>query len=189
MFDKVTLVLHAIQELADRHRPVTMAEERTLPVLDALRPLLPGGGLRRGVTVGVTGSTAVLLALLAGPSAAGSWCAVAAMPWLGLVAAAHIGIALERVTLVPDPGRDWPSTIAALLDGFDVVAIGTHSSKVRAVDARRLAARARERGTALLAMGDGWHGADIRIRAGPSRWVGVGPGHGHLQGRFVPVIV
>lgn len=180
-------MLQALKELADRHRPVTMAGERTLPVIDALRPLLPGGGLRRGATVGVSGSTAVLLALLAGASAAGSWCAAVGLPWLGMAAAAELGVALDRFALVRHPGREWAATVAALLDGFDVVAVGV-PARMRAADSRRLSARARERGAVLLAAGE-WQGADVRIRAGPSRWTGLGEGHGHLQARYVPIAV
>src|SRR5262245_20127568 len=65
-----------LQELAGKARPVALANERLLPVLDPLAPLLPGGGLRRGSVVSVaSGSTSLALALLAGASAAGSWCA------------------------------------------------------------------------------------------------------------------
>jgi hypothetical protein len=174
--------------LAGRHRPVSMAQERMLPVLDALRPFLPGGGLRRGATVAVTGSAAVLLALLAGPSAAGSWCAAVGMPWLGVIAAAELGIALDRFALVARPGKEWPAVAAALVDGFDVVAVAA-PTRLRAADARRLTARARERGAVLVAVGDGWQGADIRIRAGPGRWVGLGDGHGRLRGHEVPITV
>src|SRR5262245_8182637 len=47
-----------------------------LPVLPALRDLLPGSGLRRGCVV-ATGDWGLLcLALAAGPMAAGAWCAV-----------------------------------------------------------------------------------------------------------------
>jgi len=181
-------MLQALKELADRHRPVTMAGERTLPVIDALCPLFPGGGLRRGATVAITGSTAVLLALLAGPSAAGSWCAAVGLPCLGVVAAAELGVALDRLALVPYPGREWASTVAALVDGFDVVAVGL-PGRARAADARRLTARARERGTVLLAWGDAWPGAEVTVRAGPSRWVGLGAGTGCLQARYVSVVV
>src|SRR5262245_5859995 len=95
--------------------------ERTLPVLPELRALLPAGGLRRGSTVAVAaghpvplgavpaggltsfGATTVLLALLAAASAAGSWCAVVGLPALGLAAAAELGVALDRLALVPEP--------------------------------------------------------------------------------------
>ena len=71
--------------------------ERVLPVAAALRPLLPGGVLRRGSTVALppgpaAGSTSLLFALLAEASAAGSWCALVGLPHLGLVSAAEVGL-------------------------------------------------------------------------------------------------
>jgi hypothetical protein len=102
---------------------VVRAGERPLPVLAALEPLLPPGGLRRGSAVAVRGSASLLLALLAGPSQEGAWCAVVGLPALGLVAAAEIGVALERLALVPDPGPDWAAVAGALLDAVDVVVV------------------------------------------------------------------
>src|SRR5215216_851517 len=75
----------------------TLADERLLPVVPALRPLLPGRGLRRGTTVTVSRSAALALALVAGASGAGSWMAAVGLPDLGIVAAAETGIALERL--------------------------------------------------------------------------------------------
>src|SRR3954463_126996 len=73
-----------LRDLQRRTRPVAMAGERLLPVLRALEELLPDRGLRRGPTVAVgggVGATSLALALAAGPSAAGSWCAaVGALP-------------------------------------------------------------------------------------------------------------
>ncbi|MDP9387216.1 MAG: hypothetical protein M3Q48_04630, partial [Actinomycetota bacterium] len=63
----------ALSELAGRARPVASADEQVLAVLPALAGLLPGGGLRRGSTVAVSGSTSLALALVAAPTAAGSW--------------------------------------------------------------------------------------------------------------------
>src|SRR4029453_14259220 len=73
----------------------TLADERLLPVVPVLQPLLPGHGLRRGTTVAVAGSAALALALVAGASAAGSWVAAVGLPDLGIVAAAEAGVALE----------------------------------------------------------------------------------------------
>src|SRR5829696_25481 len=69
-----------------------LGQDRFLPVLPELRDLLPGKGLRRGSTIAigsggqpgmsgarwmsVAGATSLMLALLAGTSRAGSWCAV-----------------------------------------------------------------------------------------------------------------
>jgi hypothetical protein len=160
--------------------------ERILPVLPELRGLLPAGGLRRGSTVAVTsqgsfGATSVLLALLAAASAAGSWCAVVGMPALGLVAAAEVGIALDRLALVPEPGPEWPAVVAALLDGLDVV-VTAPPGPIAAPLAGRLAARARQRGSVLVPYGS-WSGADVVLEAVGGRWQGLEPGRGRLSRR------
>jgi hypothetical protein len=173
--------------LPESVRPVSLAGGRTLPVLPALGGLLPGGGLRRGSTVAVAGSTSLARALLAGPSAAGSWCAVVGMPSLGLVAAAEVGVAIGRLALVAAPGRDWAAVVAALLDALDVVVVQVPDRAVRAADARRLAARARERGAVLVPLGR-WDGADVRLSVARSAWKGLDAGAGHLQARLVEVV-
>src|SRR5262245_32764926 len=86
--------LGALRQAAVRSRSVAMAGERTLPVVDALVPLLPDGGLRRGTTASVTGvggATSLALALVAGGSAVGSWVAAVGIPALGLAGAGEVG--------------------------------------------------------------------------------------------------
>lgn len=192
-----------------------------LPVLPALAGLLPWGGLRRGAAVEIGTSlvgqgrapgrqqamtaTSLLLALLAGPSQAGSWCVVVGMPDLGLLAACEAGVELSRLALVPTPGDDWVKAVAALVDGFDVVVVrppttgatsvaadGRRATTPRghqvalAADGRRLAARARHRGAVLVCLGD-WPGAEVRLTATARHWVGADDGHGHLTARQVAV--
>ena len=165
----------------------TLAAERLLPVVPALRPLLPGRGLRRGTTVTVSRSAALALALVAGASAAGSWMAAVGLPDLGIVAAAETGIALERLALVPAPGaRAWPAVVAALLDAVDVVLVRS-PARLPAAQARRLAARARERGAVLVPLGPWPEPADLRLAVTASAWHGLGQGHGNLQARQIEV--
>ncbi|MDP9071773.1 MAG: hypothetical protein M3N68_10965 [Actinomycetota bacterium] len=166
--------------------PVSLAGEHVLPVLPALESLLPGRSLRRGSTVAVVGSTSLALALLAAPTSAGSWCAAVGFPSLGLAAAAEVGVALGRLALVAAPGTDWPAVVAALLDGLDVVVVRP-PTRVRPGDARRLAARVRERGAVLIPVGT-WEGADVRLTITARRWEGVGDGHGHLRARLAEVL-
>ncbi|HEV3354679.1 MAG TPA: hypothetical protein VG076_17250 [Acidimicrobiales bacterium] len=175
-------------ELKNLVRPVSLARERTLPVLPALADLLPEGGLRRGSTVAVSGSTSLALALLAGPSQAGSWCAAVGLPSLGLVAAAEVGVALERFPLVARPGDDWPAVVAALVDAVDVVLVGL-PRHVRSGDARRLVARARDRGAVLVTTGGSKAlAADVRLSVVASAWEGLGEGHGLLRARRMDVV-
>lgn len=187
--------LATLGALAERVRPVTLTREQRLPVLPALEELLPGAGLRRGSTVsvgaaaGVGGATSLALALVAQASTSGSWVAAVGLPSLGLVAADELGVALERLVLVAAPERDaWGGVVAALVDGFDLVVLHAGRGGVRAGDARRLVARARERGTVLVQLGAGWpEGADVDLQITRARWEGIDDGHGHLQARKVRI--
>jgi hypothetical protein len=182
-------VLASAETLAGRTCPPTLAAERLLPVLPALAPLLGAPGLRRGTTVGVTGSTALALALVAGPSAAGSWVAAVGLPDLGVVAAAEAGVVLDRFALVAGPPRRlWATVVAALVDGVDVVLVRPPAG-TRAADARRLAARVRERGAVLVALGDWPEAPELLLAVTGCAWEGLGQGHGHLTARRVEVLV
>jgi hypothetical protein len=75
-----------------------------LPVLPPLRTLLPAGGLVKGQVVSVGRYGMLCLALMAGASAAGAWCAVAGVPEFGVAAAAAAGVEPDRLLLVPGPG-------------------------------------------------------------------------------------
>jgi hypothetical protein len=169
-----------LRELAGRGGAVTLAEDRTLPVAGPLQALLPDAGLRRGSTVSVVGSTSLALQLVAAASAAGSWVAAVGLPALGAVAAAEAGVVLEHLALVPRPGEQWATVTAALLDALDVVVVRP-PHRLRQADARKLVARARERGAVLVPLGP-WEGADMRLEVVSARWHGLGQGDGHLQG-------
>ena len=98
-----------------------LAHDRTLPVAAPLAPLLPDGALVRGRTLACQGVAATSLSLSLALEAvrAGSWLAVVDLPWVGVEAAAELGIALERLVRV-DAGS-WAETVAALVDGFELV--------------------------------------------------------------------
>ncbi|MBX9246990.1 hypothetical protein ICW40_19550, partial [Actinotalea ferrariae] len=161
------------------------APERMLAVRPDLAPLLPLGGLSRGSTVVVAGSTSLVLGLLAEASAAGSWVALVGLPGVGVLAAHELGIALDRVVLVPDPGADGPTVVAALLDGVDVVVVGPRTALADG-DRRRLSARARERSSVLVPTTP-WPGAHVVLTAAAEEWEGLGRGHGRLRSRRLVV--
>jgi hypothetical protein len=133
------------------------------------------------------GATSALLALLSAASAGGSWCAVVGLPAFGARAAGEFGICLERLVLVPHPGADWPMVVAALLDGFDLVVVGAPGVVAAAV-ANRLSARARQRGSVLVATG-AWAGAELTLTPVDNVWHGLGQGRGRLVGRELTLAV
>ena len=189
-----------LADVAHLTRPLVLARDQTLALLPGLDALVPDGGLQRGSTVvveGEVGATSLALALAAGPSAAGGWVAVVGCPDLGLAAAGEAGIVAERLMLVAEPPRDqWAAVVAALIGAVDVVLAGPQ--RVGAADARRLAARARERGTVLVQIaprssqrstrgrGAGLE-VDLRLAVTEVEWQGLGQGHGHLRSRRVAV--
>jgi hypothetical protein len=158
---------------------------RMLPVSDDVAGLIPGGALRRGTVVSVEGSTSLVLALIARASREGSWVAILGLPNVGVVAAARRGIDLGRLALIPHPGAEAATIAAACLDGMDIVILGPRLA-LSDTDRRRLAARARERGTVMVSIGP--HPAThVALRVIRSEWSGLGAGEGRLMARTVVV--
>lgn len=160
--------------------------EPVLPVTPPLAEVLPERGLRRGATVSVTASTALLISLIATASDQGAWCAVAGMPALGLLACAEAGMAMERLLLVPDITSDWSRAAATLLEGCDITVVAP-PVRVTEATARRLAARARAHKSVLIGYGTDWPGADVVLSPTTSVWHGIGQGHGRLRHRELGV--
>lgn len=180
----------ALERAARIARPVSLAGEQLLPVLDAFWPLLPDAGLRRGSVVAVEGAaaTSLALALAAGASATGSWVGVVGVPSLGLAAAAELGVALDRLVLVapPAPG-EWATVAATMVDAFDVVLAGPPRHAGTGV-ARRLQARVRDRGAVLCTVrASGDTEPDLTLATTAVDWQGLEPGAGYLQARRVEV--
>ncbi len=166
-------------------RPTSLPPARALPVSDDVAPLLPGRALRWGSVVAVEGSTSLVLALIARASREGSWVAIVGMPQVGVVAAARRGIDLSRLALVPHPGAEAAMVVGACIDGMDVVVLGPRLALGDA-DRRRLAARARERGTVLVSAGP-WTGAHVALTVTRTSWSGLGAGDGRLRSRSLAV--
>jgi hypothetical protein len=119
-----------------------------------------------------------------------TWCAEVGSPLLGSAAAAEAGVALDRFIRVAEPGPQWASVAASLLDAFDLVVVHPPARTGRGVgqqgDMRRLGARARERGAVLLVTG-AWEGVAVELSVTGQRWRGLGAGHGYLRARQVEV--
>ncbi|WP_238335033.1 hypothetical protein [Kribbella amoyensis] len=165
----------------------TASIDRALPTLPAVSELLSGAPLRGGAVYSVRGSAALVMAMMAGPSADGAWCGVVGMPSFGVEAARALGVDLERLVLVPDPERDWLSVVAALVDALTVVVVRP-PGEVTPGEASRLAARLRTRGALLIAVGS-WPGSEARLEVQGNTWTGLGAGEGYLTARQATVAV
>ncbi|MCS5719465.1 hypothetical protein N1027_15105 [Herbiconiux sp. CPCC 205763] len=163
----------------------TKLDTRSVRTHPALEALLPGGSLRSGAAYSVESSTALVMALMAGPSADGVWCGVVGLPDFGVEAASRFGIDLERLALVPHPGEEWLTVTAAMADVVGVV-VTRAPSRVTDSAIARLQARIRQRGVTLIVLGD-WPQSEASLRIAESSWAGIGVGHGHLAERQVLV--
>ena len=188
-----------LREVARRSRPVTLACEQSLPVAGELGRVLPLGALQRGTVVVVegargAGATSIAFTLAAAATAAGEWAAAVDLDrTLGLEAAAAAGVTLERFAVVRGVPHDrWATTVAALLDGITLV-LAEVPRHARVGEARRLAARARERGAVLVTVpvpGACWPGeAALRLSARGGDWTGLAHGAGLLGERSRRVTV
>ncbi|WP_421733466.1 hypothetical protein [Cellulomonas sp.] len=157
---------------------IITSERPPMAVPPPLAPILPEG-LRRGGTTVVTGSTSLVLAMLAHACAGGAWAAVVGQPTIGLLAASQAGVSLDRLAVIPHPGLEAPTVVSALLDGVDVVVVGPGAALTDA-ERRKLSARARDRGSVLLSTTD-WPGAGVVLTVESGRWTGVDAGEGRLR--------
>lgn len=160
---------------------------RTLPTRPELAPLLPGGALKAGVAYAVPDSLTLAMLLMAGPSAAGGWCAAIGVPDFGIEAAAGFGVDLDRLVLVPEPGEAWLAVAAQVADVLPVVLLRP-PARAAAGEAARLASRLRQRGSTLLVLGP-WAQAEATLEIETTSWTGIGTGSGYLAGRDVRIAV
>ena len=178
-----------VRELQARIREMqsTRLAGRTIATSPMFAGILPDGMLRAGAAYSVLGSTTLAMAMLATPSAAGSWCAVVGVPEFGAEAAAAAGIVLDRLVLVPRPGPDWLAVTAALVDVLPLVVLKP-AARISDGDAGRLAARLRKREATLITLGE-WPGSEASLTLERTEWEGLGVGSGLLAGRRVAVSV
>lgn len=183
--EKPVLALSELQ-LGGHVQKFGIAQDRLLPLRSDLMPLFPWGGLKRGTVVEIT-SSVLTMALLAEATTQGSWAAVVGSPEMGLAAARGQGVALERLVVVHRPPLDQAAAvIAALVDALDFVVVGPRLLQ-RSVDARRLSARARERGSVLVSRGGWLEGPDVSLHVRAQHFTGMAEGHGHLAGWSIDV--
>jgi len=180
-----------LADVADRARPVVLARDRTVALVGPLGDTL--GDLVRGSVVALDGPsgagvTTVALALCAAVTAVGEWAAAVDLEGtLSGEAAAAAGVTLERFAVARRvPPTRWAAAAAVLLDGVSLV-VAEVPARARPDEARRLVARARERGVVLVPLarpGARWPvEAAQRIHVEGGAWPGLGSGHGLLAPR------
>lgn len=147
---------------------------RVHPVLDGLVELQPGH-------VYTVGAASLAMLLMAGPSGEGCWSAVVGVGDFGLQAAQAFGVALERTVLVPDPGAEWLTVTAALIDVVPIVVVAGRTVSPR--DAQRLAARLHEHQGIVIAWDTVWPRARAHLQLTEVRWEGADHGAGYLRAR------
>ncbi len=176
--------VRTLQQRISEMQPLRL-DDRALPTSAGLRPLLPGGSLRKGASYAVHGSQQLALSMLSEASASGAWCGVIGCPTFGAEAATALGIALDRCILIPEPGSDAIGLSGALSEVLTVVLL-VPSIRPRPGEVERISARLREHGTALVVAGD-WPHPESSLRVTASRWRGLGAGTGALEEREIAV--
>ena len=192
--------------LAAKHSAFEKQVFENLAVSDQVCQLLPDSGLVRGRIVRCCGDAAASLALslCARASQQGSWLGVVGVSHLGISCAVEHGVALERMVFVhpPESSRDWSTTVAAVIDGFDLLIVAVPDS-ISVSDARRVQARLQARrsvmiivDTAMLSLPKSsfsnnthpFH-ADVVLDSTTKSWSGINNGAGYLQQRQVSIKV
>ena len=176
--------VRSLQQRITEMQPLRL-DDRALPTAPALRPLLPGGALRKGSSYAVHGSRQLALSLLSEVSGSGAWCGVIGLPAFGAEAAAALGIALDRCVLIPDPAADGLGLTGALSEVLTVILL-CRPGPATPGDVERIGARLREYGSALVVTGD-WPRSESTLRVTGSRWSGLGEGRGMLEDRELTV--
>ncbi len=196
-----------------------LAHSRLLEVPPVLSGLLPDSGIRPGSVVGVSaspaasGATSLVLSIAAQIAKGGSWVAMVNIGDISVDSLGDHGIPLERLALVDVPESLWADAVGVLVESVDLVVMGPVARCTAGV-ARRLVARAKDRGCVVIALtpggqlaGLGNHSAregaarrsrsgrswwpesqDIELEVTSCAWEGIGDGFGSLGRRKADVV-
>lgn len=166
-----------------RERLRAMQQEPLRATASAVEAIVGLDDVVRGLRVGAAHSIesrALALACMGAAMPSGAWGAIVGMPDLGLEAARDLGVPIERIALVPHPGRAWLDVVASLAEAMPVV-LAASPGRVSPTDAARMAARLRRASTTLLVEGP-WPGAASTVRGARADWLGLADGDGRITG-------
>lgn len=169
-----------VEALRARLRGMQAAPRQAERMLDESAP----GGLddivrrlRSGAVHSIE-SRGLALTCLGATMPPGAWGAIVGMPDLGIEAARDLGVPIDRVALVPHPGRSWLDVVASLAEAMPVV-LAASPGRVTPTDAARLSARLRQASSTLLIAGP-WPNAATVVRDVRAEWQGLADGDGRL---------
>ncbi len=169
-----------IEALRERLRGMQQAVPAAAPTVD---DAAPAGldevvrSLRPGAAHSIQ-SRSLALACLGAALPAGAWGAIVGMPDLGIEAARDLGVPIDRIALVPQPGRAWLDAVASLAEAMPVV-LAASPARVTPTEAARLAARLRQASSTLLVVG-AWPNAATVVRSVRAEWQGLADGDGRI---------
>lgn len=156
---------------AQRHADRLAVGGGPIEVVPPLQPLFASGGIERGRVYALHGEAhlSLLFALCSHATTHGSWLAIVNTPHVGFMSAYEYGVALHRVVTVNTPPAHEAQVVGALVDGFDLVALSSPTCSV--AQARKIAARVKAQGSALLILGKpGAFEVDTHLSAHTTRW-------------------
>lgn len=141
-----------------------------------------GIGLNPGATIGVWGSTGLLLAMVGRAMKHRDWVAFVGFSSLSAAAVREYGVDLTRTVFIPLPGEQVLRTLATVIDGFNVVVVGP---EVMMSPARRRSLLGRARSQATVLFVPPWPQVPTKVEAKPIAWRGLGQGEGYLRERHL----
>ncbi|MGF3054996.1 hypothetical protein [Microbacterium sp. YY-01] len=153
-----------------------------VPLLPALAPLMPEGGLQSGAVYTFTPSLRLASALIAAATQQGAWCAVVGLPTFGIESAEAQGVDPERLIVVPHPHQRWFSVISALSEVVSLIMVHP-STPISAAEAQRFQARLRDRACTVLIASENyeWPNKQGELWLSQPEWRGLGNGWGVIS--------
>lgn len=165
--------LRSMQQAAPQHVAPTLDETAPAGLDEVVRRLRAG----RAHSIE---SRSLALVCMGAAMPPGAWGAIVGMPDLGIEAARDLGVPIERVALVPHPGRAWFDVVASLAEAMPVV-LAASPGRVTPTEAARLVARLRQSSSTLLIAGS-WPNAATVVRSVRAEWQGLADGDGRIAG-------
>ncbi len=165
--------LRGMQQAAPQHVAPTLDDAAPAGLDEVVRRLRAG----RAHSIE---SRSLALVCMGAAMPSGAWGAIVGMPDLGIEAARDLGVPIERVALVPHPGRAWFDVVASLAEAMPVV-LAASPGRVTPTEAARLVARLRQASSTLLVAGP-WPNAATVVRSVRAEWQGLADGDGRIAG-------